>query len=79
MNENQIETNKQKIKIFFKNKLKVHITKDDGFFINGIITKISDDYFYIMDAQRGKQICCYHEIKFIQIYQEPEKEEIKDG
>lgn len=77
MEENKIEINKNKIKIFFERKLKIHITKKDAFFINGIVKKIFDKYFYIDDVVRGRQICFYDEIKYIQLYQE--KEGDKDG
>ena len=73
--EEQIQINKRKIQIFFEKELRVHITKTSGYFLNGVVTKLCENYFYVEDEDRGKQLILYDEIKYIQIYQK--KEEVK--
>ena len=76
--EEQIQINKKKIQIFFEKKLRVHITKTSGYFLNGAVTKLCENYFYIQDESRGKQLILYDEIKFLQLYQVREKKEVKE-
>lgn len=58
-NENEIKRSK-----YFKNKnIKIHICKNTGEFLNGLIVDIQDDFFIINDKIKGDQFVYFSELK----------------
>ena len=60
------ELNKGKAKYFFENKIPVHISKNNGFFNNGIILEFSGDLLIIDDIRNGATPIYFLEIKDIE-------------
>lgn len=55
---------KKRADYFFKNKIKIHISKTDGRFHNGIITKVGSDFFFMQDIVKGNELMIlYDELK----------------
>jgi hypothetical protein len=60
------ELTKAKVKYFFDNKIIVHISKNNGFFHNGIILESVEDYLIIDDERNGATPIYFLEIKDIE-------------
>ncbi len=60
------------IALFYKDKKeKVHISKVDGIFYNGIITDVGSDFFIIQDIKDGERFVFFKELKrVIEKYEE---------
>ena len=73
----EIETkdmNPKRANLFCQRKAKVHISKSNGTFYNGIIAEIGSDFFFIDDEKTGRQLIFFLELdKPIEEF----KEEIK--
>ena len=62
METNDEEMNYERAKVFSKEKIKVHISKTNGVFYNGIITKVEPDYFFLIDEEDGEQLVFFVEL-----------------
>ena len=70
INDNEL---KQKIELFFNNKLKVHVVLKNKIFLNGLIIEFNDTFFTILDKVKGKQFIFFSEIYNLERYNEVEK------
>ena len=68
--EEQEELFRKKANIFFKEKLPVHIVIKSKIFYNGLITKLSADYFMIEDRVLGELPVFYVELYSIERQEE---------
>lgn len=65
---------KKRAEVFFKKSIKVHISKKNGEWFNGIITEISNDFFIIRDQLKGNKLILFSELKKpIEFFRESEK------
>jgi len=60
---NEEELNKRRAFAFYKEKLIVHVVKQDGIFYNGRILKVDDEFFTINDREEGAKVVFYFELK----------------
>lgn len=60
---NNEEMNRRRALAFYKEKLKVHITKTNGTFYNGQIIKVDNDFFVIEDREEGAKVVFFFELK----------------
>lgn len=73
---NQEQMNHERAKVFLEKGLKVHVTKVDGIFFNGLITEVSEKFFFIEDIEDGRQLVFFNELsKPIEEYREKEVKE----
>jgi len=69
--------NYERAKIFCDKQLVVHISKRDGIYYNGIITEVSDLFFFLEDKEDGKQLIFFKELsRQIEEYKEVEEDDI---
>jgi hypothetical protein len=66
------ELTKTKVKYFYDNKISVHISKNNGFFHNGLILQYVEDYLIIDDEMNGAMPIYFVEIKEIEKRREKE-------
>ena len=50
-------------KYFCTNEIKIHVTKNDGIFYNGIITQVKPEFFFMVDREDGIKLVFFKEIK----------------
>ena len=55
--------NYERAKIFCNKEIKVHISKKDGIWYNGIIIEVQSDFFFIIDEEDGRQLIFFKELK----------------
>ncbi len=68
------EMDYERAKVFLDNETKVHVSKKDGTWWNGIIVEVKNKFFFIDDVEDGKQLVFFIELaKPIQPYQEEGK------
>ncbi len=60
----------KKVEFFFKNKIKVHLMKEDRQFYNGLILEHSDKHLIMNDRVVGEVFVFYSEINKIDNYKE---------
>ena len=62
--KNEVIMNYERAKVFSNKQLKVHITKKNGIFYNGIIIEVSKskDFFFIDDLIEGKKLVFFSEL-----------------
>ncbi len=63
MKRNEEELNYKRAKIFFKRKVIVHASLNNGNFYNGRIFSIKTDFFEIHDRVTGVQVVFFSELK----------------
>jgi hypothetical protein len=69
-----IDINYDRAKVFLEKQLKVHVSKRNGSFYNGLITEVSSDFFFIEDQKDGKQLVFFKELnKPIETFMEAER------
>lgn len=61
-----LEVLQKKAQTFFDKKLPVHVKFKQGFFKQGTILQVSDEFFELNEYQRGKTLIFYLEIKDIE-------------
>jgi hypothetical protein len=66
------ELTKAKVKYFFENKIKVHISRTNGFFHNGLILEYVEDYIILDDKRNGAIPIYFIEIREIEKMEERE-------
>ena len=54
--------NYERAKVFCDKQLAVHISKKDGVYYNGVIVEVSDEFFFILDKEDGKQLVFFKEL-----------------
>jgi len=55
--------NHERAKVFCEREIKVHVSKKDGIWYNGIITNIQPNFFFIIDEEDGRQLVFFKELK----------------
>lgn len=60
---NDEEKNYELAKSFCKEKIVVHITKEDGVWHNGLIEEVGVQFFFIDDKKDGKRLVFFKELK----------------
>jgi hypothetical protein len=72
MNMINREQERERALIFSERKTIVHISKEDGLFLNGIIIEIGQDFFILKDRQEGREyMILFSELKHsIDIFKE---------
>ncbi len=53
--ENENEEERKRALIFLGRKTTIHVSKKNGFFCNGIILEVGDDFFVIKDRIGGHE------------------------
>lgn len=66
MNEHELIILNRKVRYFFEGRVKVHITKHNGFFYNGLILEIEGDLLIIDDEKNNAMPIYFEEIKDIE-------------
>lgn len=56
------DMNHERAKVFLEKQLRIHISKKNGTYYNGIITEVSADFFFIDDKEDGKQLVFFEEL-----------------
>ncbi len=57
------DMNYMRVKVFFKKKILVHISKKNGTFYNGyILEEPTHDFFFIDDKETGRQLILFVEL-----------------
>lgn len=56
------DMNHDRAKVFLEKGIKVHVSKSNGTFYNGIILEVSDDFFFIDDKEDGRQLVFFKEL-----------------
>lgn len=56
------DMNYERVKIFLEKRIKVHVSKSNGTFYNGIILDVSKDFFFIEDQEDGRQLVLFKEL-----------------
>ena len=59
-NENR---NEEIARYFSKNNIKAHIIRNDNIFFNGLIKRVSSDFFIIDDDKDGHMVVFFRELK----------------
>jgi len=57
------DMNYDRAKVFLEKQLKVHISKKNGTYYNGIILEVKSDFFFIEDQKDGQQLVFFEELK----------------
>jgi len=56
------DMNYDRAKIFCRRQIKVHISKTTGTFLNGIITEVRPEFFFLDDIIAGEQLVFFQEL-----------------
>jgi len=59
---NHEQMNYERAKVFFDKQIRVHISKKDGIYYNGLITEIDQKSFFINDKEDGRQLIFFEEL-----------------
>jgi len=66
--------NYERAKVFLEKQLKIHISKKNGTYYNGIITEVKPDFFFMEDQEDGQQLVFFIELnKPIETFTEAEE------
>lgn len=57
-----IDMNYDRAQIFLKKGIKVHVSKSNGTFYNGLILEVSSDFFFMFDQEDGRQLVLFKEL-----------------
>ena len=60
--EEEMNNEYMKAKVFFERKIPIHIVLKSGAFYNGLVTEITNDFFFIDDREDGKKIVFFVEL-----------------
>ncbi len=55
--------NHERAKVFCEKEIKVHVSKKEGIWFNGIIIEVKPDFFFIIDQEDGRQLIFFKELK----------------
>ena len=76
--ELNLDDERHRASLLFKKQIRVHVTKKDGIFHNGLIIELSKDFFVIDDLIKGEQLVLFTDLrKSIEIYNDIK--EVGDG
>ena len=68
------DMNQRRAEVFLERETKVHVSMTSGTFYNGIITEVSEDFFFLDDQKLGEKIIFFCELKQpIEIWKEKEE------
>jgi len=56
------DMNPERAQVFFKQQKRVHVSKKNGSFYNGVITELGSDFFFIKDEKGTNQLVFFSEI-----------------
>lgn len=56
---------KQRLEVFFKENMSIHIDTIEGLFFNGLILEIKDNYVLLDEKKLGKYPVLYSDIKLL--------------
>jgi len=62
-----IQSYKQGVNGFFKDKTKIHFKLKNGIWGNGFITRVSDEFFIVDDDRVGEQTIFYGQIRSLNV------------
>ena len=60
--ENMINMTYMRAKVFYKKKIKVHISLKNGTFYNGLITETNPNFLFLDDQKEGRQLIFFSEL-----------------
>ncbi len=61
-NEDMINMDNMRAKVFYEKKIKVHISLKNGTFYNGLIVEINSNFFFLDDQKEGRQLIFFEEL-----------------
>lgn len=71
-NEGDLNILKEKVSYFFKGKVLVHISLNNGYWKRGYVTEISDLFFMLDETLEGLQPIFFQELKNIEPWRKKE-------
>jgi len=60
---NMIKLYQNQALVYFRKKIPVHISKNDGIFYNGIIIELGPNFFFIEDFEEGRKLIFFEQLK----------------
>ena len=60
--EDMIDMDNMRAKVFYKKKIKVHISLKNGTFYNGLIVEVNSNFFFLNDQKEGRQLIFFEEL-----------------
>jgi len=62
IDDEKINSNYLKAKVFYENKIPVHLLKTDREWYNGIILELTHDFFIIDERKKGRRMVFFIEL-----------------
>jgi len=60
--EDMTEMDYMRANVFYKKKIKVHISLINGTFYNGLIIEINSNFFFLDDQKEGRKLIFFSEL-----------------